>query len=86
MDINHIAEVLADLVKDDSVRTEIYTRILEDMDQWDIGEIEEGVDPVLDALVEDMHSDEEEEEFEEDEDYDDDDEDSSADWDSTDSE
>lgn len=84
MDINHIAEVLSDLVKDESVRSEIYSRILEDMDQWDIGEIEEGVDPVLDALVEDMHSDEEEE-FEEDEDYEDD-EDTSADWDSTDSE
>lgn len=85
MDINHIAEVLSELVKDESVRSEIYSRILEDMDQWDIGEIEEGVDHVLDALVEDLHSDEDEEEFEEDEDYDDD-EDDSSDWDSSDSE
>lgn len=85
MDINHIAEVLLELVKDESVRTEIYSRILEDMDQWDLGEIEEGVDPVLDSLVEELHEDEDEEEFEEDEDYDDDDEDDS-DWDSSDSE
>jgi hypothetical protein len=85
MDINHIAEVLSELVKEDSLRTEIYSRILEDMDQWDIGEIEEGIDPVLDALVEELHDDENEEEYEEDEDYDDDDDDSSE-WDSSDSE
>jgi len=68
MDINNIAEVLSELVKDDSLRSEIYSRILEGMDEWDVVEIESGIDPVLDELVENMES-EDEEEFEEDEDY-----------------
>ena len=68
MNINNIAEVLAELVKDDSLRSEIYSRVLESMDEWDVVEIESGIDPVLDELVENMES-EDEEEFEEDEDY-----------------
>jgi hypothetical protein len=68
MDINNIAEVLSELVKDDSLRSEIYSRILEGMDEWDVVEIESGIDPVLDELVENMEY-EDEEEFEEDEDY-----------------
>jgi len=68
MDINNIAEVLSELVKDDSLRFEIYSRILKGMDEWDVVEIESGIDPVLDELVENMEY-EDEEEFEEDEDY-----------------
>jgi len=72
MDINLIVEALLEHVKDDAARGEIYTRLLADMDEYDLEDAEIGVDPVFDAIYEEhvsTDSDDEEEEFEEDDDY-----------------
>lgn len=70
MDINLVVEALLEHVKDDSVRGEIYTRLLADMDEYDLEDAEIGVDPVFDAVYEEhIPTEDDEEEFEEDDDY-----------------
>lgn len=86
MDINQIVGILAEIVKDEDARKEIYTRILEECDEYDIEDAEVGIDSAFDEVLEDFtpEEDDEEDEFEEDEDYEGDDDDSS-DWDDFDS-
>jgi hypothetical protein len=81
MDINNIVTILSELIKDEATRKEIYTRILEESDEYDLEDVELGIDDSFDEVYEDMAEEDEEEEFEEDEDYEDDDEDDSSEWD-----
>ena len=81
MDINNIVTILSALINDEAATTEIYTRILEESDEYDLEDVELGIDDAFDEVYEDMAEEEEEEEFEEDEDYEDDDEDDSSEWD-----
>lgn len=80
MDINDIVTIIADLVKEEETRKEIYTKILEESDEYDLNDVELGIDHVFDEVYEEYAPEEDEEEFEEDEDYEDDDEDDSDEW------
>lgn len=81
MDINSVVTILSELIKDEGTRKEIYTRILEESDEYDLEDVELGIDDVFDEVYEEYAEDEEEDEFEEDEDYEDDDDDDSSEWD-----
>lgn len=81
MDINNIVTIISELVKDENMRKDIYTKILEESDEYDLEDVELGIDDVFDEVYEEMAEEEEEDEFEEDEDYEDDDEDDSSEWD-----
>ena len=86
MDINNIVTILSELIKDEGTRKEIYTRILEESDEYDLEDVELGIDDAFDEVYEEYaEDDEDEDEFEEDEDYEDDDEDDSSEWDDFDS-
>jgi len=85
MDINNIVTILSELIKDEGTRKEIYTRILEESDEYDLEDVELGIDDAFDEVYEEYAEEEEEDEFEEDEDYEDDDEDESSEWDDFDS-
>ena len=85
MDINNIVTIISELVKDENMRKDIYTKILEESDEYDLEDVELGIDDAFDEVYEEMAEEEEEDEFEEDEDYEDDDEDDSSEWDDFDS-
>lgn len=85
MDINNIVTILSELIKDEGTRKEIYTRILEESDEYDLEDVELGIDDAFDEVYEEYAEEEEEDEFEEDEDYEDDEEDDSSEWDDFDS-
>lgn len=81
MDINDIVTIIAELVKEEETRKEIYTKILEESDEYDLDDVELGIDHAFDEVYEEFAPEEDEdEEFEEDEDYESDDEDESDDW------
>lgn len=80
MDINNIVTILSELIKDEGTRKEIYTRILEESDEYDLEDVELGIDDAFDEVYEEYAEEEEEDEFEEDEDYEDDEEDDSSEW------
>lgn len=80
MDINSVVVVLFELMKDEEARKEVYARLLEECDEYDLEDVETGVDHAFDEVYADFDSEEEEEEFEEDEDYEDDS-DESDEWD-----
>jgi len=80
MHINDIVTLVSEIVKDEVTRKEIYTRILEQSDEYDLEGVELGIDDIFDVIYED-YVEEDEEEFEEDKDYEDDGEDSSSEWD-----
>ena len=84
MDINSIVSILAESVKDEAVRKEFYTKLLETCDEYDIEDAETGIDHAFDEVFEDFAPDEDEEEYEEDDDYDNDDDDGWGDDDSSD--
>ncbi|CAB5220908.1 hypothetical protein UFOVP247_55 [uncultured Caudovirales phage] len=72
MNINQLVAMISDIVKEDEIRAELYTRILEESDEYDIEEADIGVDSVFDEIYADYAPTEDMEEFEEDEDYEDD--------------
>lgn len=52
MDINSFINIIAETIKDDSMRSEIYTNLLEAASTSDISHIELGIDSVFDHVYE----------------------------------
>lgn len=80
MEVANIVEILHDVIRDESLRSEIYTRIIDQLDDFDLDDVELGIDPLFDDVFADLTSNKEEEEFEEDDDYEDRDSDDESEW------
>jgi len=69
MDINQFVAIILESVKDDEIRADIYTRILEDSEEYDIEDVETGIDPIFDEIYSDYALIDEDDVVEEDEDW-----------------
>ena len=71
MDINQLVTIILESVKDDEIRADLYNRILEDSDEYDIEDVETGIDPIFDEIYSEYAPLEEDEIIVEDEDWED---------------
>ena len=71
MDINQLVTIILESVKDDEIRADLYNRILEDSDEYDIEDVETGIDPIFDEIYSEYAPLEEDEIIAEDEDWED---------------
>jgi hypothetical protein len=69
MDINQFVAIILESVKDDEIRADIYTRILEDSEEYDMEDVETGIDPIFDEIYSDYAPIDEDDVVEEDEDW-----------------
>ena len=74
MEVANIVEILHDVVRDESLRSDIYSRIIDQLDDFDLEDVDLGIDPLFDEIFTEYVSNnaEEEDEYQEDDDYEDD--------------